>query len=355
MVTSEGIKRLAKSLGADLCGIASMDRFEGAPKEQDPRYIQPEAKSCIVLGFRIPRGYFRGIEEGTFFGVYTAMGYAGINEVYGPVILRELVCYLEDEGYESVPLPNIYLRPAPRHDWESGEYRKSVPVSPEKPGPDVMIDMRVAAYAAGLGEYGWSKVFLTPEFGPMQRFVALLTTAELEPDPIFEGKICDRCMSCARACTGHAISTTESDHLYIAGHDVEFTKLNIRACSGAYRGANPDYNPFLASGTENEDYLSQYFGGPNYPAAHGFENYMRHGPALEGARGCMRECYAHLEKTGKLTRKFTTPFRKPDYKPWKVDRSQYPDIVVGKNGKKQVEQENPKSDKKTDVEEKTLF
>ena len=32
MVTSEGIKRLAKQLGADLCGIASMDRFEGAPK-----------------------------------------------------------------------------------------------------------------------------------------------------------------------------------------------------------------------------------------------------------------------------------------------------------------------------------
>ena len=27
MVTSEGIKRLAKQLGADLCGIASMDRF----------------------------------------------------------------------------------------------------------------------------------------------------------------------------------------------------------------------------------------------------------------------------------------------------------------------------------------
>ena len=60
MVTSEGVKRLAKQLGADLCGIASMDRFEGAPKEQDPRYIQPTAKSCIVLAFRIPRGYLRG-------------------------------------------------------------------------------------------------------------------------------------------------------------------------------------------------------------------------------------------------------------------------------------------------------
>jgi len=29
--------------------------------------IFPDAKTCIVLAFRIPRGYFRGIEEGTYF------------------------------------------------------------------------------------------------------------------------------------------------------------------------------------------------------------------------------------------------------------------------------------------------
>ena len=28
------------------------------------------------------------------------MGYAGINEVFAPIILRELCCYLEDEGYD---------------------------------------------------------------------------------------------------------------------------------------------------------------------------------------------------------------------------------------------------------------
>ena len=69
-LTSAMVKEQAKALGADLCGIASMDRFEGAPKQADPRYIFPKAKSCIVLAFRIPRGYFRGIEEGTYFGAY---------------------------------------------------------------------------------------------------------------------------------------------------------------------------------------------------------------------------------------------------------------------------------------------
>lgn len=330
MVTSEGIKRLAKQLGADLCGIASMDRFEGAPMEQDPRFISPEAKSCICLGFRIPRGYFRGIEEGTFFSTYTAMGYAGINEVFAPIILRELCCYLEDEGYESVPLPNIYLRPSVYCDKEPGDPDVSVPVSPGKPKPDVMIDQRIAAYVAGLGEFGWSKVFLTPEFGPMQRFVSLLTTAELEPDPIFEGKICDRCKSCVRGCTGHAISMNESETHVIAGHTVEYAKLDTKACSVYYRGGDPAYNPFLASDVKEEDYKDLWFGSPVLEKATGIELYMRHGSALEGARGCMRDCYAHLEKTGRLTRTFKTPFRQPGYKPWKIDREAYKDVVVGR-------------------------
>ena len=36
-MNANDVKMMAKSLGADLCGIASMDRFEGAPKQQDPR------------------------------------------------------------------------------------------------------------------------------------------------------------------------------------------------------------------------------------------------------------------------------------------------------------------------------
>jgi len=324
MIEKEELRRYAKQIGADLCGFASMDRFEGAPKQMDPRYIFPDAKTCIVLAFRIPRGYFRGIEEGTYFVNYTALGYAGINEVYGPIVLRELSCYIEDNGYEAVPIPNICFRDncPGGFDMRKGEPPLvSLPVEEGKPAPDILLDMRAAAYAAGLGEYGWSKVFLTPEFGPMQRFVALLTDLEIEPDPIFEGKICDRCMSCARMCTGKAISTTESDHLRIAGHDVEFAKVDLDACANAYRGGVPEYNPFDVSGKGiiEEDWSIAQKG-------FGLELYMRHNHALEGARGCMRECYIHLEKKGVLTHKFKNEFRK--HKPWKLDRSIRPKGVI---------------------------
>ena len=82
-----------------------MDRWEGAPKQLDARYIFPDARSIIGLVFRIPRGYLRGIEEGTFFSVYPFMGYAGLNWIYMPIVLREICCFIEDHGYEAVPIP----------------------------------------------------------------------------------------------------------------------------------------------------------------------------------------------------------------------------------------------------------
>jgi hypothetical protein len=53
---------------------------------------------------------------------------------------------------------------------------------------------------------------------------------------------------------------------------------------------------------------------------------MRHNHALEGARGCMRECYIHLEKKGVLTHKFKNEFRKR--KPWSINRDDRPDDVI---------------------------
>ena len=183
-MNSAEIKKYAKQLGADLVGISPMRRFEGAPKQMDARYIFPDAKSMIVLGFRIPRGSFRGIEEGTLFSNYSSMGYAALNQIYGPMVLWHLNRYIEEQGYEVIPMMNTNGGEAVNP--VTGKFRRgwSRPAKEGYPYPDVLVHFRLAAYMAGLGEIGWSKVFLTPEFGPRQRFVILLTDAGLEPDPI---------------------------------------------------------------------------------------------------------------------------------------------------------------------------
>ncbi len=332
-LTAEMVKEQARAVGADLCGIASMDRFEGTPKEYDPRYIFPKAKSMIVLGFRIPRGYFRGIEEGTFFAAYAGMGYGNINRHVSPHVMRYLSCYIEDFGWEAAPIPNLYMGTAVKFDTQKHDPTYSIPVREGLPNPDVLVDYRVCAYLAGMGQIGYSKVFLTPEFGPFQRFTAILTDAPLEPDPIFEGKLCDRCMRCAKACTGQAISTTETESITVMGRKIEWGKLDVIKCSTAYMGANKEYNPFLPKGVDpdklNESYHGYKSGTHNWT---GYGTADGNNPPIEGARGCMRECYAHLEERGVLTRGFHNKFREKGSKPWVITdewREKYEHEIIG--------------------------
>jgi ferredoxin len=172
-----------------------------------------------------------------------------------------------------------------------------------------------------MGEIGYSKVFLTPEFGPRQRFGAIMTNAPLEPDPIFEGHLCDRCMRCAKTCSGRAISTTETVKIRVAGHDVEWGKLDEMSCREAFRGGNPELNPFFSERVP--------------------ENIMWHGEAWEGGCGCIRECMIHLEQRGVLKNEFKEPFRRKP--PWRLpadwrEKAKAEAAKAGKNGKDAEEQ-----------------
>lgn len=304
MYSSHDIKKAAKSFGADLAGIAPMDRFEGAPKQMDPRYIFPEAKTMLVLGYRIPRGVFRPIEEGTHFGLYSSMGYAALNQVYGPMVLWKLSRFIEDCGFVAVPMPN--LNGGEAVNPVNGKFRKhwSVPVAEGRPYPDVLVHQRIAAFCAGLGEIGYSNLFLTPEYGPRQRFNLLLTDMPLEPDPLFEGKICDRCKLCVARCPGKALSPTKMVRVKIAGRELEWAELDPLACErGIQGGEKNEVNPFLV----------------DYPRVYGY------GRSVEGACGCIRACMAHLDEKGVLTCRFKNRFPKP--KPWRVDQTQAPALT----------------------------
>ncbi len=320
MLTASQVKEYAQQAGADLVGLASMDRFEGAPKQMDPRYIFPEAKAMIVLGFRILRGALRGVEEGTFFIAYSGMGYAGINHVLQPMVLWDLCRWLEDQGYEAVPMPNDWSWPGtdilgndpsivgpPRPGF-------SRPVSPDKPAPDVFVHLRIAAFCAGLGEIGYGKLLLTPEFGPRQRLAAVLTDAPLEPDPLFEGKLCDRCLLCVKDCSGQAISRDETVKVTVAGRELEWGLIDYDKCSRAFCGGSHETNPFMMTPEDEAGFNQQVWTAQHYKLKPTYD----YGRALEGAAGCMRACLVHLEQQNKLKNTFHAPFRRR--KPWRLER-----------------------------------
>ncbi|MFH1377201.1 MAG: 4Fe-4S binding protein [Planctomycetota bacterium] len=331
---TEQIKAYAKSQGADLVGVASMDRFEGAPKQMDPRYIMPEAKSCIVVGFRVLRGSLRGVEEGTFFSNYSSMGYGAITYTFMPVTVNNLSRHIEDMGYEAIPMGHM-------SDWRAidNEGRPRVgfskPVAPDKPSPDIMVHLRLAAFAAGLGEIGWSKMLITPEFGPALRVGVVLTELDLEPDPLYNGpQLCNKCMACVRACPGNAISKTESIKVTVAGRQLEWGAIDCDRCDIYFRGAeeidDPEKTGAYIKGSDRfrPNNISPFYSAP--PKVYSA------GKAVCGAGGCTRACIASLEARDVLTHKFKQKFRRR--KPWTVDWSEYereiaalPDGTVGIN------------------------
>ncbi len=323
------IKKRAIELGADLVGIAPMSRFAGAPKQMDPRYIMPEAKSCIAVAFRVLRGSLRGIEEGTFFSNYSSMGYGGITYVFMPTAVVNLAKYIEDHGYEAFPMGH-------QSDWRAidneGVLRKgfSRPVSPDKPAPDIMVHLRIAAFLCGLGEIGWSKMLITPEFGPAVRVGLVFTELELEYDPIYSGpQLCNHCMACVRACPGKCISADKSVKVTVAGHDLEWGEIDTEGCDLAFRGAEEGPGNYL-QGKDN------YRPNAISPFYHVPPKVYTAGKAVCGSGGCTRACLASLEARDVLTHKMRKKFRRS--KPWSVDWSDYnpnmdTDETVGINSK----------------------
>jgi ferredoxin len=319
MLTAQEVKKFALAQGADLVSIGNIERWEGAPIQQDPRQIMPECKSVIAMAFRVMRGSLRGVEEGTFFSNYSAMGYGGITYLYMPLVVINISRFIEDAGYEAIPYGH-------QSDWRAidqvGGDRSwmSRPVGPGKARPDVMVNLRIASYLAGLGEIGFSKMFLTKRFGPRQRVGILLTEAELEPDPIYDGEpLCNRCLACVRECPAGAFDPEKTVKVTLAGREVEWMDIDCQKCDIAFRGAQID-----DSVPEEESY-SKVMGHNSRPGwwspfKKKPRNLYNTGQAVCGSRGCTRACMIAMEKRGVVDNKFHSEFRRR--KPWTVDWSQ---------------------------------
>jgi ferredoxin len=280
------IRELAVEQGAPLVGFAPISRFDSAPPQYHPRTVFPTAKTVIAIAVPQARGTLKAVEDGAYWQAYNCDSYWYLNEVIAPKILREIVMLLEEHGYTSVPVHNPFRPHTGRQIREDQPW-----------GPDGMVSLRVIGCAAGLGELGLSKIFLTPQFGPRQRVFAVFTDAELEATPLFRGTVCDGCGACARECEAKAIGDSRTETFEIEGRVFGHAPLDCAACGVVHRGDDPRYSPFW-NGSEKPGEK------PNYNEF--CKQRFRHLAICVG-RGCLRACLDHLEKTGRIEARFRTP------------------------------------------------
>lgn len=266
------IEEAVRREGIDLIGFAPKSRFDALPVEKNPFTIFPEGETVIMLGKRICRGALRGVEEGTNFSDYNLFGKNWLEDEFLSLACYGLTNTLEDEGWEAMPLfPNP----------SDGNEPSGVPVADGRPAPNIYPDFDYAAVACGLCELSFNRIPFSKKFGSRQRFHMIVTDAVLEPTPIMEGSVCDRCGMCAEACPLGAIHADETEEIEICGKKMTVAVIDYDKCRVCKNGACP--NRFTPKGK------------PDRVAAL-----------------CNRTCLCHLEAEDRTENRFEQAFRKRD-------------------------------------------
>lgn len=172
-----------RTLGADLAGVAAVEglRARTSP-EQDPLHLLPSARSVVVFGLAMDKGFLRSRDD-------------KLKNFVVAQICRQL--------------DTLSLQVA-RFLAARGEAVAVIPSNVPTPlkGFKGYLSLRHVAQEAGLGEIGLSQCFLSYEFGPRVYLGAVLTSAELEAGRPQNRDLCAEAhchAACAEACPAQAI------------------------------------------------------------------------------------------------------------------------------------------------------
>ncbi|MFZ5969921.1 MAG: epoxyqueuosine reductase [Bacillota bacterium] len=179
------IKEIFITLGADICGIANIERFTNAPSGFHPTDIYVGCKFVIVFAKSLPKG----------------MAYVDPRIVYNKandINLNELdrISFLagteiEKLGGIAVSIPSD----SPYEYWDSDNM--------EGRG---LLSMRHAAVLAGIGSIGKNTLLINKKYGNMIGIGAVLTDLDLKSDPFSEEICIKNCRLCLDNCPQKALN-----------------------------------------------------------------------------------------------------------------------------------------------------
>lgn len=185
---AQKVKQIVYDLGADLCGIASIDRFDEAPEGFHPRDVLPSCKSVVVFAKKFPVGTLH---------CKTTVPYTIARNMLSDMLDKMSVQFcidMEQYGVVAVPTGTISHN---QDDDKTGRWRS-------------IVSAKHCAVAAGLGRIGKNTLVTTPEYGNMVWLNAVLTDAPLAADRVLTGDPCPSgCTFCIDNCPAKALGNPE--------------------------------------------------------------------------------------------------------------------------------------------------
>jgi len=186
MYNAKRIKEIIYSFGADLCGIASIDRFQDAPEGFKPGDIYEKTKSVIVFALKLPA-------ESLF--ANSCVPYTHINSLIAQKVDRmtfKISYQLDENNIKNVIIPTD----DPYEYWDK-----------ENLTGKGILSLKHAAWLAGLGKLGRSTLLINNKYGNMIQIGALLVNIELEPDEVADYEVCPPdCTLCLESCPVSALN-----------------------------------------------------------------------------------------------------------------------------------------------------
>lgn len=181
---SNYIKEIAYSLGADVCGIASIKRFDNAPKGFHPLDVYSETKSVIVFGKQFSKSLF----EANTNVPYTFVKNKAV-ELLDNISIK-LALTIDAEGYKAMPIP----ADEPYEYWDS-----------ENRHGRGILSLKHLAQAAGIGCIGKNTLLVNKTYGNRLYLGAVISDVELTEDDLIDNFCPENCNICIKACPQEAL------------------------------------------------------------------------------------------------------------------------------------------------------
>ncbi len=239
----DNVKGITLKSGAIRVGIGSRDRLANAPPSADMDYSLPAAQSCIIWAYPIPLATLENYLSKKERMSYKKNLHFAYSTAWKSAV--DVARYIEQNSqYNALPvIPNVgYRGTGARFKFRLRIGRAFLRLGLAKRviikiiartfGAKAvpMFSLRYGAVAAGLGRIGWSGNLFVKDHGSAVYLAGVLTTAPLEPDPLAEDPLCNKCKTCVQACPTGLFSLDEAESpITIAGRQEIYAKRNSYA------------------------------------------------------------------------------------------------------------------------------
>ena len=207
----ENLEAFARSLGAEIYGVAKAEAFKEFPQKPQPSKFIPDAKSVVIIGMPFTVEHYASVAKPELAEVFrSGAEYAARTEkdIGRPPAGTERFYIGDEQAVLSHEVSLIGYKIAWKLHREGYQAFYFAPFRQEPRFRTASFYFTPAMYLAGMGQMGFNCSLLTPEYGPRIFVTTIITNKELpagQPVGPRYYEDCKSCLECVKRCPSRAL------------------------------------------------------------------------------------------------------------------------------------------------------